>query len=499
LRSRGPRGPLGDFLQLYWQRFIHGKRRYHHAHLDNPQGADTNGSIAEGGGYLYTGIASNGSLVPVLTWTKDTGDPTLPPAPPLVSALLTITINCSAAYSGATAASDNYSGDTFPHSDPSHCGGTYFHLVQINNTALATSVILSPVNVIFSAGNGTGQGAPYNDAALTLTTAITSMTLNLTGTVLDASKTDHILIGQQAGAYLDPGTTGNSITNIQWTAMGNTLQGWTGVQNGTTAAPYGSANPYTFTQSSLSQSKPPWYWSDVQSTKIVSCTATVTPPAGQGAAFTLNAARNVFLDVPTWSESESSNPTRVDSQFPPLTGPALWAGTTTQYQNGSQWSDGVTITPIIYPTTGDWAHLQIITIHGTHSVGSTATPVPNDGMTGLDGGFPYRVDGSYYKDNGNIVKDDGDSPGINLLDTYDTYSLNYSFDLYVMYYPPGANSIPVPLTKLTWTWKSTVTRPASGHWAIGAATIAPSSNPTVPIMGTRCIDEPTWTTKINPH
>jgi hypothetical protein len=68
-----------------------------------------------------------------------------------------------------------------------------------------------------------------------------------------------------------------------------------------------------------------------------------------------------------------------------------------------------------------------------------------------------------------------------------------------MYYPPGANSIPVPLTKLTWTWKSTVTRPASGHWAIGAATIAPSSNPTVPIMGTRCIDEPTWTTKINPH
>ena len=119
-------------------------------------------------------------------------------------------------------------------------------------------------------------------------------------------------------------------------------------------------------------------------------------------------------------------------------------------------------------------------------------------MTGLDGGFPYNSNGDEYVDNG-FAHPEGDSPGINLLDTYNNYNLNYSFDLYVMYVPPGNNSIWVPLTKLTWTWKPNVTRPGTGHWSSWPAGTSPGGNPIVPRAGTRCITEPTWTTKISEH
>ena len=233
--------------------------------------------------------------------------------------------------------------------------------------------------------------------------------------------------------------------------------------------------------------------------KAIKCTATITPAAGQGNPFSVAATQNITLDVPTPNETDFANPTRIDSLYPPITGPALWAGTLAAYQNGSQWNDSVTIPATPYTSTGDWAHLQIISVNGTHSSGGTATPIPNNGVTGLDGAFPYRLDGSYYKDNGTIVKDDGDSPGISLLDAYDNYTLNYSFDLYVMYFPPGATSIPVPLTKLTWTWSPNVNRPASKHWSDWPTGIAPGGNPIVSVAGTRCIDEPTWTTKISAH
>ncbi len=97
---------------------------------------------------------------------------------------------------------------------------------------------------------------------------------------------------------------------------------------------------------------------------------------------------------------------------------------------------------------------------------------------------------------------EGDSPAINLLDAYDTYALNYSYDLYVMYFPPdppgGGSAIPVPLTKLTWTWSPTAHRPTGG-WNAWPAGTAPGGNPVVPSAGARCIDEPTWTTTINEH
>ena len=280
-----------------------------------------------------------------------------------------------------------------------------------------------------------------------------------------------------------------------WSAAGNTLQDWTGVNGGSTAGLVGKANPYTWTQSTPVSDGPKWHWSDTAGAKSVMCTATVTPPTGQGAAFRISTSQNVMLDVPAWSEAETSNPSRIDSTYKPVTGPALWAGMNTPYQNGSQWNDSVASLGTPYTGHGDWAHLQIITVKGTHD----STPVPNNNMVGLDGGFPYRADGTDYIANGIAVKDDGDSPGIALLDAYSNYNLNYYYDLYVMYIAPGDESIWVPLTKLTWTWSPNVSRPGSKHWSDWPVGTPPGGNPVVPKSGTPCIDEPTWTSKVSSH
>ena len=340
--------------------------------------------------------------------------------------------------------------------------------------------------------NGNSTADPPPACAIIQQTSSVSWT---SGTTPDSSGNLHILIGQLCTATL--GGIPVSFSGLQWTATGKTLQGWTGGNGGSTGAPYGLANPYTWSQPHITDPGPAWYWSDVAGNKTITCTATVTPPIGQGSAFSVTATRTVTLDVPAWTESDSANPTRIDNQYPPISGYALWAGSLVINNNGSQWNDSVTLPPNLYTGNGDWAHLQIISVNGTHTIGGTATPVPNSGTTGLDGGFPYRTDGSVYIDSGQIVSE-GDSPGIALLDDYTNYTLNYSYDLYVMYIPPGSQSIWVPLTKLTWTWAPNVNRPApSGHWSGWPAGTAPGGNPVVPASGTRCTDEPSWTTKIS--
>jgi hypothetical protein len=132
-----------------------------------PQAADSTGAIGEGAGYIYSTIVSTGNITPVLTWTKDAWDTTLPPAPAQVSALLTILIACNAAHSGTATASDSYN-DPFPNSDPSDCYGSYSHLVQFSNSTQATVVPLPPVHLAFSAVAGNGGGTPYTNASATL-------------------------------------------------------------------------------------------------------------------------------------------------------------------------------------------------------------------------------------------------------------------------------------------------------------------------------------------
>ena len=171
------------------------------------------------------------------------------------------------------------------------------------------------------------------------------VTISLPGTTPDANGNLHILIGQQCSAKLN-GIPSGCTASLQWTATGNTLQGWTGVFAGNTATISGPANPYTWSQASLTAAGSVWYWSDTAGSKTVTCTATVTPPSGQGNPFTVTATQTVILDVPTPNEMDTANPPRIDSLYPPVTGPALWAGSTVANHNGSQWNDSVTI-PLI--------------------------------------------------------------------------------------------------------------------------------------------------------
>ena len=455
-------------------------------------------------------FAANASIVATLTWQPASGQTltTDPPPTSPVSILETGTATEGPGpWNGSGPAPYPKGSASDGLGDPQTVSGDghgYFssgaHLSQQDGSS--GTITIGPVTLsatcphtTFVNGSPDWEGSSGVNVSLTVSVDTRYATISLPGTTPDTSGKLHILIGQQCqGTLAVTGfPAGTAITNLQWSAAGNTLQGWTGASGGSTATILGAANPYTWSQSDPTQPGPIWYWSDTGGAKMVTCTVTATPPSGQGSAVSVQGSQTVMLDVPTYTEMDTANPTRIDSSYPAVSGPALWAGGNAAQQNGSQWSDSVTITPNLYTGNGDWTHLQIITVSGTHG----STPVPNNGMTGLDGSFPYNVNGDEYVDNG-IAHPEGDSPGINLLDTYNNYTLNYSYSLYVMYVPPGNNSIWVPLTKLTWTWSPNVTQPPTGweNWPTGTA---PSGNPMVPGAGTRCITEPTWTTKISEH
>jgi hypothetical protein len=226
------------------------------------------------------------------------------------------------------------------------------------------------------------------------------------------------------------------------------------------------------------------------------CNVTLTPPITTDPVIKVAPVTTVILNVPATSEMDAAGIARLDNQDPAFPGSyALWAGSTASVKNGSQWSDSLTTPPLFPPQPNDagtWAHLQIITASGTATAapGGTSKSL-GTGVASLDGGFPYAKSGGYFPDNG-TSEPEGDSPGVGLDDGYTEFSPNYTFDTYVMYAPPGADTVFVPITKLHWTWTADVTKPNSGweSWPIGTS---PSGTLAVPSAGTSWTTEPQWT------
>ncbi len=354
--------------------------------------------------------------------------------------------------------------------------------------------------------------------AVNYTVAVDSRdaTISLPGTTPDANGNSHILIGQECqGTLAVTGfPTGTTITNLRWSATGNTVQSssWN-ISSGNTSATFsGLVNPYTFTQATPQATGPSWYWDDSATSQTVTCTATMTPPSGQGAPVSVTATQKVTLDSPVYGKPGSSTGViALDTRFQlDLNNLDLHAGGGAD--GGANGVPGVTFndtvaTPSLYSAKGYWYHVQLISVSRYQTLANQTTVV---GMLGngvknaLDAsstdpqGVTYIYGSKFAADGTAPSPVDNDCPSNGVEDSFQEYNIKgESFQDFVMYHPPGTGSIDVPLESFTWSWnvdvKSTGSPKSWNNWknAPTNGTITPPSSPT------RTLTYPTWSSLRN--
>ena len=151
-----------------------------------------------------------------------------------------------------------------------------------------------------SGNTGTSGGGGQASFQITYSATVTPVTISLTGTTQDSSGNLNILVGQKCIAGINGIPTGTGwTTTYSWSVSGTTFQSWTVSSDQSHTTEADGPGP-------TNVASPGWYWNDNlgsngQKVEQVTCTATVTPPTGQGAAFSVTTTQPVTVWVPIWT------------------------------------------------------------------------------------------------------------------------------------------------------------------------------------------------------
>ena len=215
-----------------------------------------------------------------------------------------------------------------------------------------------------------------------------------------------------------------------------------------------------------------WYWNetgnDSSKTETVSCTATVTPPPGQGAAFSVTASQPVTVWSPSWTGTSIGGEVDVTTDDPDGNGTDYWldaVATPTELQvgigRGMTWKATVappTNSPVAFGS-GSLILTQVI-LQFQQDYSNVEGPVKDaqDGHSGLDTDYPY----GWATGAPNYLS--GDTPGMDLtaLGAIDATE-NLTFEDYLMYFPPNSSQC-VTLGHYTWVVSGTANL-TSGGWS----------------------------------
>ena len=372
----------------------------------------------------------------------------------------------------------------------------------------SVSVSCSP-DAVYTLNSGTAVGTlSSGNTLVTYNPTITPVYLNLGGTTLDPSKQDNILIGQGCTANISglPGvsSTGGPLPGWKivyaWDVKGTTFQGWTVAQNQTATPPTSSAAAPVKGFGKPTDSSIHWYWNEKDATENVTCAVTLTPPVGQGAAFTVTVTRPVIVADPTYDCRSSEGKVYVVPD-----GTKIKAISTDSHNgHGETWFCNV-LTPALFGSGGLCNFTQTITPNRSHTYSTGKVPCTENGKAGLDTVYPYLDEpGDPYSVGigtnvgwpaDNSGHRSGDSVETATQDKYGTMAVATSisvadkFYTFLMYVPPGADVSPVPLHEIKWGWSATPTKPATGWANVGGilvGTVTATSS-------VRDYTHPTWT------
>jgi len=328
--------------------------------------------------------------------------------------------------------------------------------------------------------------------------SVSSVTINLVGTTPDGSGNLNILVGQGCTASLVgiPSTLLNNTAHpptYSWTVSGTKFQDW-----GPSSPLYPNASYFIGGPGPLTNPTAHWYWNDPgpnPTPETVTCTATVTPPVGQGAPFTVTVTQKVTVQVPDWQAVELGGYMEVNTSAPKYSNYSLWAGPTASeahngFGGGMNWqAQAYTPTSPAFGT-GMFELVQIVTPSDSYT--TLTNPVQNhsdplNGQTGLDVTYPYGV---VWSEPAQLQ--DNDTPGLHLTGLGQSGNLTAasamfqsSFADYLMYQPPsnGKGVKWVPLAAFSWGTNGNANIPYTNNWgdyvtqnlSDSAGTVTPSA------------------------
>ena len=263
------------------------------------------------------------------------------------------------------------------------------------------SVSCTPTSVYnIKCGPGVGYYAAGAANAAYKATAL-PITINLTGTTPDSSGNQNILVGQGCTASVSgiPPDLLNNTTHppvYNWSISGTTFQTW---QSQTPAIGDDSANLdasyYVTGPGPLNNSTARWFWNDLHQTQeTVYCTVTLTPPDGQGSAFTVTASDDVIVMRPLWTATGTGGYVKVNL-YPGTNNYEIYAGpTASQFANGQTggMNFAATVTspdPSLFGN-GSLELAQLVTPDlSFKTVEDDEYTYSENGQQGSDGDYPY--------------------------------------------------------------------------------------------------------------
>jgi hypothetical protein len=315
------------------------------------------------------------------------------------------------------------------------------------------------------------------------------VTINPFGATSDGNGGWVIMIGEHFTPELAGIPSNCTMSNYQWSVTGTTLQSWTVSSDSKQTTEVDGPG-------ALNIATPGWYWNDLKNKdETVTCTATVTPPSGQGSPFTVTASQLVSVYVPIWTGTGTGGYVKVNnyptstnsSQYYIFTGPTL-----NMILDGD--TDGMSFNATVDSPVPDLisaGSLQLVQLvtprEATTTFNGYDTAVhffPQYGEEGLDGAYPY---GWITESNppGPFTYYTGDTPYILLLDQI-TYAatLKHDFQDFLMFLAPGSQQ-PVPVAHFIWSDDGNAQIPSTGFWKDYASehggsdsvgTVTPSGN-----------------------
>ncbi len=439
------------------------------------------------GGPTYTIQMNPGTITDTFNWVPDSGQTSTTDPPP--SCVLvwqtsgatwyvrseygtgtgTGTADCG--LKGAAVTPGTYNAP-FPSQSPSAT-------LYSQQSGASFSVSCSPT-VSFTGTTGT-EGSVSGAVMFSGGATVFPVTLNVGGTKPDSSGNPNILVGQQCTATVVVGTNQNgasfpgTLSNFRWSVSGTTFENWGVVSDANNQSHTAEVDGYGPATNSTAS----WYWNDLkQATETVTCTATVTPPTGQGAPFPITVTQKVTVYTPASTGNVLAGYMQVNMTNPnDTTHYDLWAGGTSAskaqgFAAGMNFRATVTTpsTPAFGP--GSLEMVQLVTPNNTATtVANPRVPIndPQQGILCLDGTYPY----------GNVSSEvaapaatylDNDSPGVPLNGTslYATATKSSSYNDFLMYKPAGNNSTWVVLSTFNWSTTGSATIPTGNDWALYA-------------------------------